>query len=94
MCPWRRRHWAPEQVPRGGVWGEKGSKRLQKHVERCYGNPAWESSPQFCDGGGLAGASWNERFRGGNMAVGNVCSISCVWKQRGGRYDRLGSSAS
>ena len=34
------------------------------------------------------------RFRGGNMAVGNVCSIGCVWKQRGGRYDRLGSSAS
>ena len=63
MCLWRRRHWAPEQVPRGGVWGEKGSKRLQKHVERCYGNPAWESSPQFCDGGGLAGASWNEEVQ-------------------------------
>lgn len=56
MCPWRRTHWAPEQVLRGGMWGEKGSERLQMCMERRVGDPAWESlgnsSQQFCDEGG------------------------------------------
>ena len=44
------------------------------------------------EGAGL-GHHGMRRFRGGNTAVSNVCSIGCVWKQRAGRYDRLGSSA-
>lgn len=47
--------------------GEKGSEQLQRYRERRDGDLAWESlgdsSWQFCDGGGWAGASWSEEVQ-------------------------------
>lgn len=51
---------------------------METRPGRVWGTAARSS---VMEGAGL-GHHGMRRFRGGNTAVGNVCSIGCVWKPR------------